>query len=288
MPTTRTPGAHPENPTNVRETPPDVQDPAREVWFEREGTRLFALEAGHGHPVVFIHGGLADHRAAMFRAGGLAAAHRLLAPDLRGSGRSVYAGALSWDALADDVAALLDHVGLERAVIGGTSMGSGVAIRFALRHRSRTTGLLLMSPVYPGADRPLPAAASSAMRVMAEAGEQVLTRGVEALRPLFEGLPAPLRDVALQMMLEFDPASVQATTRFLASGAQPMSSARDLASIDASVVVLPGNDPQHPAEIAELYARHLRAPLLVDPAAPEHVQRLIEFCTEAARRDDGG
>ncbi|HEX6273140.1 MAG TPA: alpha/beta fold hydrolase [Polyangiaceae bacterium] len=280
MPTTRRPAAHPENPITVRETPPGVQGPARELWFEREGTRLFALEAGRGHPVVFIHGGLADHRAAMFRVGGLAAAHRLLAPDLRGSGRSVYAGALSWDALADDVVALLDHLELDRAVIGGTSMGSGVAIRFALRHRSRATGLILMSPVYPGADRPLPAAASSAMRVMAEAGEQVLTRGVEALRPLFEGLPAPIRDVALQMMLEFDAASVHATTRFLASSTQPLSSARDLASIEASVALLPGTDPQHPPEIAELYGRHLRAPFLVDPAAPGHVQRLIEFCAE--------
>jgi hypothetical protein len=33
----------------------------KEIWFESDGTRLFALELGRGAPIVFVHGGLADH-----------------------------------------------------------------------------------------------------------------------------------------------------------------------------------------------------------------------------------
>lgn len=251
----------------------------REVWHEVDGVPLFALDAGSGLPVVFLHGGLSDHRGALFRLGALAASHRLIAPDLRGSGRSVYAGELSWDRLADDLAALLRQLGLAQAVVGGTSMGSAVALRFALRHPQLLRGLILMSPFYPGADQPLPEAAALAMRTMNEAGARAATEGVEALRPLFAGLPAAVRELAYEMMLSFDGASVAATTRFLAASQQPMESARALSAIEVPVMVLPGIDPQHPAEIATLYARHLRRALLVDQGAPDLLQRIARFCS---------
>jgi pimeloyl-ACP methyl ester carboxylesterase len=254
----------------------------REVWFEVDGVRLFAVDSGAGSPVVFLHGGLADHRAALFRVAGLAAAHRLITPDLRGSGRSIHAGELSWDRLADDVAALLEHLGLERAVVGGTSMGSAVALRFALRHPGHLQGLILMSPLYPGADRPLSRAAIDAMETMSAAGERVLEHGVTALLPLYESLPPPVRDVAIAMMLGFDAASVAATTRFLVSNEQPIATARELDAIDAPVLVLPGIDPQHPAEVAALYAEHLQHPRVVEQTSPEMMNELVKFCRDAA------
>src|SRR5688572_16665697 len=100
----------------------------REVWFEADGARLFAFEVGSGHPIVFLHGGIAGLRASWFRRCQLADTHRLMTPHLRGSGRSVKT-VLSWDRLADDVAAMLEHLGIGRAVVGGTSMGSAVALR---------------------------------------------------------------------------------------------------------------------------------------------------------------
>lgn len=255
-----------------------------EVWIESGGTRLFALDLGQGEPVVFLHGGLADHRAALFRVGQLATSHRLLCPDLRGSGRSVHRGALAWDQLADDVLAWLGHLGCERAVVGGTSFGSGVALGFALRHPRHVKGLVLMSPVYPGADRPLAEAAAAAMRTMGEVGERALEQGVSALFPLFEGLPAAIRDVALEMARGFDAGSVAATTRFLASGGQPLGSAKDLGAIEAPVMVLPGIDAQHPAEIAALYAEHLRDPWVVEQTDPDMVEKIRRFCAQGPDR----
>lgn len=252
----------------------------REVWFEADGVRLFALELGAGDPVVFVHGGLADHRAALFRVRQLAGTHRLVTPDVRGSGRSVYAGELSWDRLADDVAALLEHLGAGHAVVGGTSMGSAVALRFALRHPRLLKGLILMSPIYPGADRPLSEHTMAAMRTMKEAGDRVLVNGVGALRPLFETLPPLIRDAAIRMTLGFDAASVAATTRFLAMNHQPIESLRDLESIEVPVLVLPGTDPAHPAEVASLYADHLCLPTVLDPSAPDMLEKLVRFCSD--------
>lgn len=247
-------------------------------WFESAGVRLFALDVGQGHPVVFLHGGLADHRAALFRVGSLAMSHRLVAPDLRGSGRSSYAGPLSWDRLADDVLALLGHLGIERAVVGGTSMGSAVALRFGLRHPRRTAGMILMSPLYPGGDRGLTEAQVAAMRAMAEAGQRALREGIGALRPLFEQLPPPIRDAAIEMMLGFDPASVASTTQFLASNTQPITTASELAAIDVPVAIVPGVDAEHPRDVADLYARHARRPVVIDPTSADPIDQLARFC----------
>lgn len=233
--------------------------PARsELWLERDGARLFALELGRGWPFVFLHGGLADHRSGLVRLEPLARSCRLILPDLRGSGRSRFAGELSWDLLADDVCGWLDHLGIDRAVVGGVSMGTAVALRFGLRYPGRTRGLVLWSPLYAGQDRGLMPAQRSAMATMAAAGREALERGIDALGPLYERLPTPMRERALAMMQGFDPASVAATTRFLASDAQPFASARELRAIEAPVLLIPGADAEHPPEVSELYAKHLR------------------------------
>lgn len=254
----------------------------REIWFESDGARLYAVALGSGHPLVLLHGGLGDHRAALLRLGSLAASYRILAPDLRGSGRSVHAGALSWDQLADDVCALLEHLEIEQAVIGGMSAGSAVALRFALRHPQRALGLILMAPVYAGQDRGLTEEQLAAFRAMEEAGQRALEQGVEALRPLYEQLPPPIRERAIEMMLGFDAASVAATTRFLASGVQPMGAAQDLAAIDAAALLVPGTDAEHPAEVCDLYARHLRHHVVADPESSDLVERIDGFCRDLA------
>jgi pimeloyl-ACP methyl ester carboxylesterase len=264
-----------------------VNDPGattvrRELWFESGGTRLYAVEVGEGRPIVFLHGGLADHRSALFRVGELSTSFRVLAPDLRAAGRSIHHGELSWEMLADDVAALLDHLGVERAVVGGTSMGTGVAVHFALRHPRRTAGLLLTQPMHRGEDRGLTEAQARAIREMNDAGRLVLEHGVEALLPLYETLPLPIRERAIDMMRGFDARSVAATTRFLASNVQPFATAHDLARIQAPALVVPGTDPEHPVEVAELYVRHLARATVVLSTSPELTARTAAFCASVA------
>jgi 3-oxoadipate enol-lactonase len=238
-----------------------------EIWYQGAGSRLFAVEQGQGLPIVYLHGGLADHQAALFRLGGLAASRRLITPDVRGAGRSLHAGALSWDLLADDVAALLRHLGIERAVVGGSSAGSAIALRFALRYPHKTRALLLISPVYAGDEVGLSPAQRLAMERMDGAGQRALREGIDALLPLFTALPPPIRDVALAMARRFDPASVAATTRFLAAGVQPFARLAELGALSVPTLVVAGADPEHPADVAARYAAAIPGAQLAAPPA---------------------
>jgi len=258
--------------TKVREAETD-----REVWIEREGARLFARVEGQGPPIVFLHGGLADHRASWMRVGSLAARYRVIAPDLRGSGRSIDRGALSWDQLADDVRVLLRELGITRAVVGGTSAGSAVALRFALRHPEHTRALVLAAPVFRGATRGLDEAQRAAFAAMDSHATRAVREGVEAMRPLYRGLPPDIRERAFELVRGFDPASLAATTRFLASGAQPFERLEELAVIEAPTLVIRGSDPEHPADLADEYARHLPR-CVIEGAESELAARVGAFC----------
>ncbi len=228
-----------------------------DLWIERAGARLFAADEGAGAPVVMIHGGMADHRVARPVVRALAGAHRLILPDVRASGRSHFAGPLDWRTLSDDLAALLDAAGLDRAVIGGTSGGSGVAVRFALDHPDRMTAAVFNLPVYAGADLGLTPWQSEQLGAIAALAARAPAEGIQVLESAYAGLPEGVRDAALDMVRSFNPASIAATGAFLASGDQPMATAADLAAISAPVLVLPGSDPMHPPEVSALYEKHM-------------------------------
>jgi 3-oxoadipate enol-lactonase len=228
-----------------------------DIWWQSDGTKLFAVESGAGRPIILIHGGLATHAACAPIGDPLAARYRVITPDLRANGRSIYAGELSWDRFADDVAALMRHLDLSRAVIGGLSFGAGVAVRVALRHPALVSALLVLQPAYGGADLGLTPAQAAAMAAMDAAGSRAVAEGVEVMLPLFDALPPAIRERAHAIVAQYDAASVAAITRFMASGAQPFERGDELAAIQIPALVVPGTDPTHPVEVADVYRRHL-------------------------------
>lgn len=250
----------------------------RELWFESGGVRLFAVEDGAGRPIVMLHGPMASHLAALPMVAPLAARYRVVTPDLRGSGKSWSGEPLSFDQLADDVAALLDHLGVERATIGGVSGGSGVALRCALRHPGRTAALVLIKPVYAGEERGYTEEQRQTFAQMDAVASRALDEGVQVLRPLYMNLPPEVREKALAMREGFDAASVVATSRFVASGAQPFTSAADLRSLAVPTLLVRGDDALHPPEVSDLYADHI-PDCTVAPASTADVAAAIgAFC----------
>jgi pimeloyl-ACP methyl ester carboxylesterase len=225
--------------------------------------RLFVADEGTGRPIILLHGGLANHKSVRLYAQPLFARYRIIAPDLRGSGQSIYRGELTWDALADDVAEMAKELGVARAVVGGASFGAGVATRVALRHPGLVEALVVLQPAFDGVA--LVPAQLAAMEAMAAAGQRTLTEGIGALLPLFDALPEAIRERAKAIVATYDPESVASSTRFMASGAQPFMPA-ELATLAMPVLVAPGTDPQHPREVAQVYAQHVPHATVVETA----------------------
>jgi len=250
----------------------------REVWLESGGARLFAVEDGAGRVVVMLHGGMGSHLASLPLILPLASRYRVIAPDLRGSGRSWNRGPLTFDGLADDVEALLDHVRVDRAVVGGVSGGSGIALRFALRHRGRIAGLVLIKPVYGGEERGYTDQQKQTFEMMDAVASRALAEGVQVLRPLYANLPPQVREKALAMVDDFDAASVVATSSFIASGAQPFATAADLQSLSVPTLLVRGDDAIHPAEVSDLYAEHIPNCAVAPASTAEVAAAIGAFC----------
>jgi pimeloyl-ACP methyl ester carboxylesterase len=250
----------------------------QEFWFESAGVRLFAVEEGVGPVLVFLHGGMASHQASLPLVRPLAARYRVVTPDLRGSGRSWSAEPLTFDLLANDVAALLSHLGADRAVVGGVSGGSGVALRYALRHPERLAGLVLVQPVYGGAGRGYTQEQKETFARMDAVASRALAEGVQVLRPFYANLPAAVREKALAVLDGSDAASVVATSRFIASGAQPFGLASDLRSLAVPTLLVRGGDALHPAEISDLYAANIPRCTVAPASTPDVATEIGAFC----------
>ncbi|MGH7710255.1 MAG: alpha/beta fold hydrolase [Gemmatimonadaceae bacterium] len=102
-----------------------------------------AGRADGGPPVLFLHG-FPHHRGLWSQQlAGLASRARCIALDLRGFGESSVAPPYTMDQYADDVAAFMDRLQIERAVICGLSMGGYVAFAMWRRHWQRIHALIL-------------------------------------------------------------------------------------------------------------------------------------------------
>jgi 3-oxoadipate enol-lactonase len=99
---------------------------------------------GGGAPVVFSHGFLMDHEMFAPQVADLAPEFRCVTWDQRGHGGTPVAGPFSyWDSAAD-LLALLDHRGIDRAVLAGMSQGGFLSLRAALVAPERVAGLVLI------------------------------------------------------------------------------------------------------------------------------------------------
>ena len=148
--------------------------------IEVGGIELAVVDRGEGIPLVFVHGFPVDHSMWQGQIDGLAGECRVIAPDLRGFGRSsVTKGALTMGEMADDLDAMLDRLGIdERVVVCGLSMGGYVAFQFWARHAQRLGGLVLCDPrAAPDSPETAPARRATANPVVAE-GPPALVDGL--------------------------------------------------------------------------------------------------------------
>ncbi len=115
-------------------------------WHTINRQRIYYEDSGgEGMPVVLSHGFLMDHRMFAPQLDALRSDYRVITWDQRchGETESTPEAFTYWDS-AEDLAGLLDKVGVERAVLGGMSQGGFLSLRFALRHPERVHSLVLI------------------------------------------------------------------------------------------------------------------------------------------------
>ncbi|HET9781377.1 MAG TPA: alpha/beta fold hydrolase [Candidatus Dormibacteraeota bacterium] len=113
------------------------------------GARIHYEREGEGMPVIFLHAGIADSRMWQPQLKDFAKHFDVVCPDTRGFGQSELPH-VRWSEIAD-VLALIDHLGLKPAHFVGCSLGSAIAMDFAIQHAERLSKLVVVGPSIGGA-----------------------------------------------------------------------------------------------------------------------------------------
>jgi pimeloyl-ACP methyl ester carboxylesterase len=225
------------------------------------GARLSGEEAGEGVAVVGLHGLTATRRYVVMGSRALErGGHRVVLYDARGHGRSGPAPspeAYGYDDLADDLLAVLDDRGIERAVLAGASMGAHTLTRFALEHPDRAAGLVIATPAFdpdgsPGLER------------WDRLSDGLRSGGVEGFVAAYGDPPVPerfkdtVRRVLTQRLGAHEHPDAVADALRAVPRSRPFEAWEDLAALaDIPVVVVASRDeadPEHPYATAERWA----------------------------------
>ena len=112
-------------------------------YADVNGINLYYEVHGTGRPLILLHGGLGSGEMFGPNLAAFADHHQVILPDLQGHGRTADIDRpLDTRLMADDIAALIDHLGLEKPDLVGYSLGGGVALQVAIRHPAKVGRLV--------------------------------------------------------------------------------------------------------------------------------------------------
>src|SRR5438034_5149460 len=172
------------------------------------GVELGYQLIGEGDPLILLHGGFGSVEMFGPNVELLAAGNRVIGVDLQSHGRSPAADRpMKFEAMADDIAALIKSLGLEHAAIMGFSLGGAVGLRTAIQHPDLVERLVLVSTVfkrqgwYPemtaGMDAMGPETAGQLL-------QSPMYQVYERIAPRVEDWPVLVRQVAEVVKVDYD------------------------------------------------------------------------------------
>jgi pimeloyl-ACP methyl ester carboxylesterase len=259
-------------------------------FMVRDGVRFSYLDSGSGPPFVFQHGlgGDMSQPVELFQS---RPRRRLVCLECRGHGDTQPLGpidGLSFASFAADLLALLDHLNAGSVLLGGVSMGAGVALRLAAEHPERVSGLVLLRPSW--FDAPWP----EHLRIFDLVAEMLQQadgeRGKALLRETeqYQVIARQSTAVAESRLSQFDRpfARERAPVLRRLPGDYPLAGGLSWTAITAPTLVLgTREDPQHPLAIAEAIASALRQAILRE-VTPKGVDRARHSRDVAAATED--
>jgi pimeloyl-ACP methyl ester carboxylesterase len=115
-------------------------------YAEVNGLNVYYEVHGTGRPLVLLHGGLGSGEMFGPVLDALAERYQVILPDLQGHGRTAdIERPLDVRSMGDDIAALIEHLGLRKPHVAGYSLGGGVALQVAVRHPEQVGRLVVAS-----------------------------------------------------------------------------------------------------------------------------------------------
>ena len=197
---------------------------------------------GTGSPVVLLHPFPAHHELWLPAAQALVSRYQLILPDLRGHGDSgVGEGPATMEKHAADLARVLDHAEVGRAVFAGVSIGGYVLFEFWRRYRGRVSALALFNTKAPSDS---PEAKASRLHAAADVLERGTGPFFESMVPKLLGKTTresrpDLVDGALRMMRKASPENVAQVQRGMA---ERPDSVPDLKTIAVPTLIVTGDE----------------------------------------------
>ncbi len=247
-----------------------------------DGVVLSGEQAGAGSPIVLLHGLTATRRyvvmgSRLLERSGL----RVIAYDARGHGQSTPAphpSAYGYERLARDLLAVLDALGLDRAILAGASMGAQTIVRFALKHPDRVAALGLITPAFDPATRMTGADGRDAFADWDALARGLREGGVEGFLAAYDFSTVPdtwratVETVVRQRLSAHEHPKAVADALEVVPRSRPFEDMTELARIEAPTIVVASRDeadPSHPLAVGESYAQAIAdAKLLVEEKAP--------------------
>lgn len=229
-------------------------------FFQHDGVHFHYRETGQGTPFFFQHGlgGDVNQPFSLFRP---PPGFRLLTMDCRAHGETRPLGdqkKIGLAHFADDLIALMQYLGILRAIVGGISMGAAVALNLALRYPERVQGLILSRPAW--LDGPNPHNVQIYGHIARLIREHGARTGLEIFKqsPHYRDILRQSPDAASSLVLQFEHPRAEETVVKLERIPQdaPNWDHRKWASLRIPTLVLANRqDPIHPFEYGEVLAQ---------------------------------
>lgn len=131
--------------------PPAMPAATTTGFVDVPGAKIYYATYGTGEPVVLLHGGLGNSDHWGFQLPDLVAKYQVIAIDSRNQGRSTMTKSkakLTYRAMANDVVAVLDALGVQKAAIVGWSDGGAIALDLGIHHADRVSKLFVFGTNY--------------------------------------------------------------------------------------------------------------------------------------------
>jgi len=215
------------------------------------------VSSGSGSPFFFQHGlggNLGQAQDLLKDLPGV----QLISMDSRGHGKTLFedANTISFNQFADDLVSVGNSLNIQKAIYGGISMGSGIALNVAVRYPKRVRALVLVRPAW--LDQPNPKNLSILKQLASllkkNSGEKIVE--TDDYQEMAASVPGAAQSVLGQLNREQADHTADVLNRMV--GDCPFKNMADLHKIDIPVLIIASNaDPMHPFEFASKIHEHI-------------------------------